>query len=315
MDHLLQVLSLPTPVQRSKFLSRSGYEVYVKRDDLIHPHISGNKYRKLKYNLIEAVDRGALVLITYGGAFSNHLVAVAAAGYHLGLRTVGIVRGYKLDDANPTLEILRSYNMEIHLVEPKEYVDKEKSAKVAAIVSGYEASYIIPEGGTNELALRGVAEGLLEIDDLTSYDTIIVALGTGGTVAGVCQAIEKMKTKVIGVSPFRGDRGVYKGLDYMTSSQRAKLEIVQSALDVKFGGYHPDIVRTINHMQSIDAIEIDPVYMSKTVYTLDKIIDGQNFERQSRILLLHSGGLQGAKGYENQYAHLIERDRDILSCT
>jgi len=309
VDDLLKELSLLTPVQRSDYLSRPGYEVYIKRDDLIHPHISGNKYRKLKYNLLEALRLEAQVLITFGGAYSNHLVAVAAVGYLLKKRTVGLVRGYSLDEQNPTIQLLRSYNMELHLVKPNEYSVKEDSTVISSILSSYKDFYLIPEGGTNDLALQGVTEGILEIADLDSFDTVVLALGTGGTAAGVCVAIEKLKTTLIGVSPFKGDKGKYRGIELMSINQRQKLDIIPSSLQVRFGGYHSDLVRVMDEMEDQDGVKIDPIYLAKTVYTLQELMNQKALPQESKILLLHSGGMQSRAGYEYQYAQKMAKEK------
>jgi len=309
VDDLLKVLSLPSPVQQSSYLSSSNYDVFIKRDDLIHPHISGNKYRKLKYNLIEANRRRAQVLVTYGGPFSNHLVAVAAAAHFLKKKSVGIVRGYKLDEQNPTIQLLRSYNMELVLVEPQEYRLKEESSIVSSIISHYNDCYLIPEGGTNELALRGVSEGVLEISDIDSYDIIVLALGTGGTAAGVCVAVENFKSKVISVSPFKTDKGDYLGVELLNTNQRKKLKIIPSILQVRFAGYHPKITKVMKEMEELDNIQIDPVYLAKTIYTLKDLITKKELPLQSKILLIHSGGLQGASGYKYQYAGRIAKEK------
>lgn len=304
-EDLHKALYLPTPLQRSAYLSSVGCEVFVKRDDLIHPHICGNKYRKLKYNLLKAIDQNAELLVTYGGQFSNHLVAVAAAGKLLNIKTLGFVRGYLLDEENPSIRLLRSYDMEIVLVRPDDYRRKEHSPTISSLLSQYDDYYVIPEGGTNELALKGVAEGIMEVEDLASYDYIVLGLGTGGTIAGVCRSVVDIGIKVIGVSPFKSDQGDYHGLVYLDSIHRSCLEIVSSSLRVKFGGYHPSILKVMEDMESVDDIRIDPIYMAKTVFTIKQLLAEGYFPEGSKILLLHTGGLQGVAGYNYLYAKKI----------
>ena len=178
----------PLQIVEDPFFIERGITLYFKRDDLIHPYVSGNKWRKLKYNLFEAEKKGFTTLLTFGGAYSNHIAATAAAGQATGFDTIGIIRGDELRaDANPTLRFASQCGMKLLFVSREEYRDKEKLAQLVG-----EGCYIIPEGGSNALAVQGVAEVVAEIQSQLNrpVDYLCTALGTGGTAAGLLSASE-----------------------------------------------------------------------------------------------------------------------------
>ena len=185
--------SVPTPLQRlsNPMIERAGVQLYIKRDDLIHPAVSGNKWRKLKYNLLEAQARGEKAVLTFGGAYSNHLYATAAAGNALGLKTIGIVRGLEWEGKiNATLEFCQTQGMELHFVTRDEYRLRNAADYLKQALNRFQNPYLIPEGGTTHHELKGVAEMVHEVNDQLKAmpDFFATAAGTGGTAAGILSA-------------------------------------------------------------------------------------------------------------------------------
>lgn len=176
---------LPSPVVevRDERLSRSGVRLLVKRDDLIHPEIPGNKWRKLKYNLAVARERGAGTLLTFGGAYSNHIRATAAAGHYLGFSTIGVIRGEERLPLNPSLAYAIGRGMRLIYVDRTTYRHKREPEVIDGLRQRFGDFYLLPEGGSNALAVCGCAEIPAEIDE--SFDVICCAVGTGGTLAGI----------------------------------------------------------------------------------------------------------------------------------
>ena len=241
LSHLYKQLNLPSPVTEihPTWLKNSSCRILVKRDDLIHPLICGNKWRKLKYNLIQAVREDCHYLISFGGAYSNHLVALAEAGRCLGIPTVGIVKSYQKEIVNPSIELMKHAGMHLHFLPPAEFRKVLSSSDTSKnILEDYPDHFVIPQGGTNELSLLGINELLDELADQNVHcDQIICALGTGGTVAGLLRS-KQLNSNVIGISPFHSDQIEYDGLKLCTTSELRKLTILQSVVTTKFGGYH-----------------------------------------------------------------------------
>ena len=173
---------------KTRLINDMGVSLYVKREDLIHPTISGNKWRKLKYNLAFARDSGCKTIITFGGAFSNHIYATAAACNEFGFKSVGIIRG-EYDPNNPTLNFARSQGMEILFIDRNSYREKENSPNIKSLLDDYENYLLIPEGGSNDLAKNGLKELADEIN-LTNHTNILVSGGTGCTAAGILEHLD-----------------------------------------------------------------------------------------------------------------------------
>ena len=187
---------------RESWMELAGVKLLIKREDLIHPQVSGNKWRKLKYNLIEARNRGATTLLTFGGAFSNHIYATAAAGKAFGFKTIGIIRGEKPQKLNLTLQFAIEQGMHLEYVSRSAYRDKNKI--LAELPFDFSTIYVLPEGGTNSLALKGCAEIITETQNFQEIDFWTVSCGTGGTLAGMTTAV-KDHQKAIGFSALKGD--------------------------------------------------------------------------------------------------------------
>ena len=267
--------------------------VYIKREDLIHPHISGNKYRKLKYNLIAAKNKAFDTLLTFGGAYSNHIAATAAAGNEFGFKTIGVIRGEELiekTDENPTLAFAKANNMHLHFVTREQFREKNNKNFIALLKQKFGDFYLLPEGGTNEMAIKGCEE-ILTVEDKT-FDIICVPVGTGGTLAGIINSSQPHQ-KVIGFSALKGD---FLESDIKNWTQKTNWIITDK---YSFGGYakiNQVLVEFINQFKKETGIPLDPIYTGKMMYGISRMIEEGKISKNSRILAIHTGGLQGISG-------------------
>ncbi|MEP3230763.1 MAG: pyridoxal-phosphate dependent enzyme [Flavobacteriaceae bacterium] len=276
-----------------RLLEEMDITLHIKREDTIHPHISGNKYRKLKYNLIEANKLGKTGLLTFGGAFSNHIAATAYAGKQAGLKTVGIIRGDELINSwaqNPTLKLAAEHGMQFHFVSRSEYKEKDNPIFHKKMSDLFGDFYPLPEGGTNALAVKGCEEILTKTD--AQFDFVCSAVGTGGTVAGLINSAKSHQT-VLGFPALKGD---FLKQDILKFARNEHWELVP---DYHFGGYakiDENLIEFINTFKRETQIPLDPIYTGKMLFgILEKVKQGF-FKPGTRILAIHSGGLQGIKG-------------------
>ncbi|MBS9768259.1 MAG: 1-aminocyclopropane-1-carboxylate deaminase/D-cysteine desulfhydrase [Flavobacteriaceae bacterium] len=270
--------------------------LFIKREDELHPVISGNKYRKLAYNIEEAKRQGKTTLLTFGGAYSNHLVATSGAGELAGFSTIGIVRGNELKDnekavkENPTLSSCLEYGMKLDFVTRQEYRQKTESFFIEKLQEKYGDFYLVPEGGTNHFAVKGCEEILTEEDE--KFDIICSAVGTGGTISGIINSA-KSHQKVIGFPALKGDF-LHKEIEKYTNSDRWALNLCYN-----FGGYgkvSEKLITFINQFKKETNIPLDPVYTGKMLYGIIDMIKKGEFPKGTNILAIHTGGLQGIEG-------------------
>ncbi len=248
----------------------------------------GNKWRKLKYNLIEAQKSGFETLLTFGGAYSNHIYAVAAAGEEFNFKTIGIIRGDELNsDSNETLKFAKSKGMDLVFVNRTDYQNKD----ILANKYGKNA-YVLPEGGTNELAIRGVVELMDEIDNQIEANFVCVSIGTGGTFAGLLNS-SRLDCKILGFPALKGINDINQLIPSHYFRNKSNFEIIS---DYHFGGYGKYDSELLNFMQTFENehnIPLEQVYNAKVFYgVLDKI-KRDYFPINSKIVVVHTGGLQG----------------------
>ncbi|TPD65753.1 1-aminocyclopropane-1-carboxylate deaminase/D-cysteine desulfhydrase [Flavobacterium microcysteis] len=280
-------------VKNQLILKKNTIDVFVKREDLIHPFVSGNKYRKLKYNLQKAKEDGYSVLLTFGGAFSNHIAAVAFAGKENNFKTIGIIRGDELRekiDENPTLKFAQENGMQFEFVSRAQYSDKENPKFESELKNKFGNFYLIPEGGTNELAVKGCEEILVPED--AQFDYICCAVGTGGTISGISNAALPHQ-KVLGFPALKGDF-LKKEIRKFASNENWEL-----IADYHFGGYgkvNLELIEFINNFYQDNNVPLDPVYTGKLVFGVLDLIEKNYFPNNSKILIIHTGGLQGIQG-------------------
>ncbi len=267
--------------------------LYIKREDLLHPLISGNKFRKLKYNLIEAKALNAKTLVTFGGAFSNHILAVAAAGNEKGFKTIGIIRGEELKDKineNPTLAFAQKLGMKFIFVSREAYRNKTETGFLEGLIPKEENYYIIPEGGTNKPAIKGCEEIITE--DLYDFTHVCCSVGTGGTISGIINSSHASQ-KILGFSSLKGDFLSEQISNFVTNNNW------EVNTNYHFGGYgkiNDELVAFINSFYKETNVPLDPVYTGKMVYGVYDLIGKNYFPDNAKILMIHTGGLQGIKG-------------------
>lgn len=293
-----------SPLQRLEddFLAQKGIELYIKRDDLIHPEIQGNKWRKLKYNLFEARLNSIHTLLTFGGPYSNHIYATAAAAKLFHFKAIGIIRGEQHEILSPTLKFAESQGMELYYMDRESYREKDDPANIESLRAQIGNFYLVPEGGTNALAVEGAAEIIEEIE--IPFDHICTACGTGGTLAGLVAGL-KGNGQVTGFSSLKGDDTltpkVNELVNYVTGFNYTNFNI---NFDYHFGGYakvNPELIAFIKNFKLKYQVQLEPVYTGKMFYGLFDMIRNDRFAKGSRIVGLHTGGLQGLSGYMNYF--------------
>lgn len=279
--------------QHVDLYEKSGVSLCVKREDLIHTFVSGNKYRKLKYNLVEAKIQGFKILLTFGGAYSNHIAAVAWAGHNFGFKTIGIIRGDELIDSiesNPTLHFAKQYGMQFEFVSRESYRNKNTEDFNNGLKQKFDSFYLIPEGGTNPLAVKGCEEILTDEDDL--FDYICCSVGTGGTISGLVNA-SKQGQQILGFPALKDDF-LQEDISKFVTKTNWKL-----ITDYHFGGYakiNNKLISFINTFKSTYQIPLDPIYAGKMLFGIFDLIEKNYFPKGSKILAIHTGGLQGIEG-------------------
>ena len=271
--------------------------VNLRREDLVHPHISGNKYRKLKYNIAFAKANGHKTLLTYGGAYSNHIAATAAAGQAYGFDTVGIIRGEEMGDQlertlreNKTLAFAVAQGMQLKFISRQEYKEKGTDRFRESLLSQFEPYYELPEGGTNLLAIKGCKEILTPEDK--DYDYICCPAGTGGTAAGIIEATGPGQKVLV----FSALKGAFLKTEIQNYTSKNNWEVMTG---YHLGGYAkvtPALVAFINAFKAQYNIPLDPIYTGKMMYGLFDLIKKDHFSQNTRILAVHTGGLQGIPG-------------------
>ena len=295
-----QPVQLPLP---------DGIQLTIKREDKNHPLVSGNKLRKLKYNIQQALVEGKDTILTFGGAYSNHIAATAAAGNLMGIKTIGVIRGDELEceiDVNPTLKFCKSCGMELFFVSRSDYRNKTSPQFLEMLVNRFGSNvYIAPEGGTNALAVKGTAEILTPED--SAFDVICTAVGTGGTIAGLIEASEPHQT-VIGFPAL-------KGADFLENVIRQYTHKTNWHLvyDYNFGGYakvNDELIDFLNDFNKSTGIPLDPIYVGKMIFAIFVLASKGYFAPNTKILAIHTGGLQGIKGINKK--RIIKR-KNILN--
>jgi 1-aminocyclopropane-1-carboxylate deaminase len=271
----------------------NGISLEIKREDLLHPFISGNKFRKMKYNLLQAKAENQETLLTFGGAYSNHIAAAAYAGKEYGFKTIGVIRGDELGDKiaeNPTLQFAQECGMQFEFVTREGYRHKTEPDFIANLSEKFGSFYLVPEGGTNEYAIKGCEEILTEED--AKFDFICTAAGTGGTISGIINSALPHQ-KVLGFPALKGD--------FLKDEIRkfATNENWELVTDYYFGGYgkvNEELIQFINQFYKQTKVPLDPVYTGKMVFGVIDLIQKDYFPENAKILLIHTGGLQGIQG-------------------
>lgn len=277
-----------------------GIEVWIKRDDLNHPNIQGNKWHKLKLNLQTAHDQAKTCLVTFGGAYSNHIAATAAAGKRFGFETHGYIRGDELSDTgrwSATLRQASSNGMQLHFLDRATYRKKHEQAFLAQLNRLHPNAYILPEGGTNELAIQGFSETCQDLENqCPDWTHCFTAVGTGGTLAGlITHTAYRSTRKIIGVSTLKQSDYLFDEIvQWLPNDHQHN----QWTLLTNYhgGGYAKSTNAIIDSQQWFEQtfnIPLDPIYTQKMVYAFISELEKNNIPKDAKVILYHSGGLQG----------------------
>jgi len=276
-----------------KIKIKSVNHLALRKEYLNHAFISGNKMRKLKYNLKQAKSQNHDELLTFGGAYSNHIAAVAYAGKEYNFKTIGIIRGEELVhniNQNPTLSFAKKCGMQFKFISRAAYKEKTAPLFMDHLKKEFGDFYLLPEGGTNTLAVKGCEEILTKEDAV--YDYICCPVGTGGTIAGIINASFSHQ-KIIGFPALKGD---FLQNEISKFAQRSNWELMQ---DYHFGGYakvNRNLIAFMNQFKTENNIPLDPVYTGKMMFGIYDLISKGFFPENAKILAIHTGGLQGISG-------------------
>ncbi|MFM5158467.1 1-aminocyclopropane-1-carboxylate deaminase/D-cysteine desulfhydrase [Aeromonas veronii] len=291
--------TLPSPLQRlhHPLLTRYDVELWCKRDDLIHPAISGNKWRKLKYHLLHAREHGKRHLLSFGGAYSNHIHALAAAGYQTGLRTTGIIRGEADAVSNTTLRDARRWGMDLVFVDRQSYRRRQDPDWLAQFDA--PDTLIVPEGGSSPLAIPGVAELVGEVP--FSPDLWVLPCASGGTLAGLI-AGKRDREQILAIAVLKGGGFI---TDEVCRLHPAATSIPgwRIALDHHDGGYakfSPALWQWVQDFSADTGLPLEPIYSGKAMWGLFRELAAGRIAPGSKIVFIHTGGMQGLAGLREQ---------------
>ena len=271
----------------------SNCTVYIKREDLIHPIVSGNKFRKLKYNILQAKAEKKTKILTFGGAFSNHIAAVAYAAKKNGFQSIGIIRGDELENKvneNPTLSFARKCGMQFDFVSRETYRKKSEPDFIENLKEEYGDFFLIPEGGTNELAIKGCQEILNEDDN--AFDYICCSVGTGGTISGIINCTKEHQ-KVLGFPALKGD---FLKDEICKFAKNNRWDLISDYHFEGYGKINNELVAFINTFYKQTKIPLDSIYTGKMLFGVFDLIKKGLFSVNSKILVIHTGGIQGNQG-------------------
>lgn len=281
-----------TPIQEIQHptLKDAKVRLLIKREDLNHPLVTGNKWWKLKYNLEEAKRLQHKTILTFGGAYSNHIYATAAAAHELKLKSIGIIRGEETLPLNPTLSFASEKGMQLHYVDRESYRTKNSSEFIEHLHSLFGDFYIIPEGGTNVLAVKGVAEFSKTL--VPDFNYLCCSVGTGGTLAGFIRGLHPQK-QIIGFSSLKGGDFLKTEVEQYIGGDKSNWRI---ETNYHFGGYGKhtqELLTFIDSFEKLHNIPLEQVYTGKMMFGVFDLIRKNYFPEGSTILVIHSGGLQG----------------------
>ncbi len=297
----MEIQSSPIPLQpiNDAVTKKHDVSLFVLRLDLNHPHISGNKLFKLKYNLEEARKQGKNTLLTFGGAYSNHIAATAAAGKEAGFKTIGIIRGEEHEELNPTLKFATDCGMQLFYVSREDYRNKNIQSLSNYQIIKSSNYYLIPEGGSNELGVLGCKEITKNIP--IDFDIVCCPCGTGATLAGIVLSL-KDNQNTLGFQILKGENYIKSEVDNWLNKFNF---ITQNKYNINesyhFGGYakvNPELKEFIKQFEKENNIPLDYVYTGKMMFGIYELIKKGNFEKGETIIAIHTGGLQGNKGFE-----------------
>ena len=288
----------PLQIIQHPLFDKHRLQVQIKRDDLIHAIISGNKWRKLKFNLITAKQQGFQGILSFGGSYSNHIHALAFACKQEQLACLGIIRGESQYADNTTLTQARAWGMQLSFVDRKTYKTRHQQDYLDQLQAHYPSYFIVPEGGSNQLALPGVGEVIQELNSQTSFDTLLTPVGSGGTLAGLIAA-DNNEHNLLGISVLKQENYLQQEVNQLLAPESARFNNWSILSEFHRGGYakfSPQDGQRIIEFSQHTGIAFEPVYSGKMVLALLDLIEQDYFSAGHKIVLLHTGGLQGLAG-------------------
>jgi len=300
LSHLQMPVTLPVTRLESSLYRRMGLDVRVLRLDQIGGGISGNKWYKLQHNLLAAQQQGAQQVLSFGGAWSNHIHALACAGHRFGLQTVGIIRGEPENISNPMLQDAVRWGMQLQFVSRAEYRHRHDTDYLQQLQQQWPGALIVPEGGSNPLALKGLAGLVKQIQaQQLQPDYLVTACGTGGTLAGLIAAAPQ-HWRVIGIAALKGAGFLYQDVQQLLDTANAQPQ-ASWAIDLQghcrgYARTTPELLAFMAEFEQQHQLSLEHVYTGKMLYRLEQLIEQGIFQPGSRILALHTGGLQGRRG-------------------
>ena len=302
----------PTPLQKIDLpvFNEHGLHVYCKRDDLIHAELSGNKWRKLKYNLLAAEQQGATTLLTFSGAYSNHLHAFASACKMFDFNGIAIIRGEESTTPSATLVHARNAGLHLHFINRDLYRQRSSPIFLQQLRQKFGKFLLIPEGGSNALALPGVSEVISEIKTqlATPFNTIMTACGTGGTLAGLCLGLGTQQS-ALGIAVLKGDKFLHQDINSLLLATNSHIPNYQLLFNYHHGGYArftPELIQFMHDFTKHTDIVLDPVYTGKMLYALVQEVRLHRFAPGHILVALHTGGLQGLAGFKQRFPKLAQ---------
>ena len=283
--------------------------LFIKREDLNHPKISGNKWHKLKHNLQEARKQGKDTLLTFGGAYSNHIYATAAAGKIFDFNTIGIIRGEEHLPLNPTLSFAKESGMKFFYLDRSSYRKKNAPEIINQLRKKFGDFYLIPEGGTNELAVKGCSDIVKSIN--IEFDFIACPCGTGGTLAGLISGLNGNKF-ALGFSVLKGASFLKENVNsLLKNSGNDSLLNWDINFEYHLGGYaktNSVLLDFVNRFTSLTKIPIEPIYTGKMLFGIYDLASNGFFKEGSHIVAIHTGGLQGLRGFAERRKSRVTKE-------
>ncbi len=320
----------PTPViplerVEHPLFRKQNIRLDMLRIDKTDPLISGNKWFKLKYNLAEAKKQKHHTLLSFGGPYSNHLHALASAATQYNFNSIGIIRGEQQLPLNPTLADVTAQGMKLYYIDRKSYRNKHQPDTISRIKAEIENNdpfnigslagqfYLLPEGGTNSLAVTGAAEIVRFIPDTTDY--VCVSCGTGGTMAGIISGLSHRHNshcKVLGFPAMKGGQFLQAFIEQLLSRQNLSSNTIpwQLFYQWSFGGFgklNRQLAVFLDDFEQKYQIDLDPIYTAKMMYAIVSMAEANFFSPGSRIVAIHTGGLQGRRGMHNKLQGLLTK--------
>jgi len=323
MDFIKKPMATPLTQLHSPLFTQYQVKVWMKRDDLNHPVVQGNKWHKLKYNLIQAKLTHKNTILTFGGAYSNHIAATAAAAKDADLQSIGVIRGNELENSpekwSPTLQVAAENGMQFIFIDRQTYRLKATSDFLTNLQKQYPTSFIIPEGGSNKYAVLGFEDLVTDLyQQCPEWTHIFSPVGTGGTLAGLIHFsnIHQLNTKntscrtIVGIPVLKNGDYLSNQIQELLSQATDKLQVdniqtVAWKLLTQYhdGGYAKQSNKGRNSQHEFEkefSILLDPIYTSKMIYAFYDQLKTGKIPKGSSIILLHTGGLQGRKNLNKQ---------------